>query len=93
MKEFIRYIKSILGIYETGYEYWIRLDKIKIPDDYKRTRIGQKKWRRKMAYWLRAGEFESKIIINKNFDLIDGYSSVKIAQLNGIDKVPAYFAD
>lgn len=93
MKEIIRYIKSLFGKYEIGYEYWVRLDSIIVPTKYKRSRIGRTKWKHKMRYWLRTGEFESPILLHRNFVLADGFSSVKIAYLNGIDKVPVYFAD
>ena len=66
---------------------------IKIPAYFKYTRIREKKWNHKMGYWLRTGEFESKILIDRNFNLVDGYSSMKIAHLKGIDKVPVYFVD
>ena len=38
-------------------------------------------------------ECESKILIDRNFNLVDGYSSMKIAHLKGIEKVPVYFVD
>lgn len=93
MKGLIRFIKKLFGIYETGYEYWINLKDIKIPKEFMLTRIGTKKWNHKMGYWLRTGKFESMILLDKDFNLIDGYSSVKIAYLKGIDKVPVYFVD
>ena len=93
MKNFIRFTKSLFGIYETGYEYWIYTKDIKVPVRYKKTKIGKSKWNHKINYWLRTGEFESPIILHRDFTLADGYSSVKIAYLKGIDKVPAYFVD
>ena len=93
MKGIIRSAKRLFGIYEPGYEYWVRLDKIKVPTMYKRTKVRPEKWKRKMDYWLRTGEFESKILLHKDFTLHDGFSSVKIAYLKGIDKVPVYFVD
>lgn len=93
MKEIIRYIKRLFGKYEIGCEYWVRLDEIIVPTEYKRSRIGENKWNHKMGYWLRTGEFESPILLHRNFVLADGYSSVKIAYLNGIDKVLVYFVD
>ena len=93
MKNTIRYIKSLFGKYETGYEYWVYAKDIKVPKSYKRTKIGTKKWNRKMGYWLRTGEFESKILIDRDFNLVDGFSSMKIAYLKGIEKVPVYFVD
>lgn len=93
MKNIIRFIKRLFGKYETGYEYWVNLKDIKVPLRYKKTKVRKKKWDHKMSYWLKTGKFESPIILHKNFTLADGYSSVKIAYLNGIDKVPVYFVD
>lgn len=93
MKEIIRFMKRLFGVYETGYEYWVYTKDIKVPPEYKRTKIGRDKWIRKMNYWLRTGEFESPILIDRDFNLIDGFSSQKIAYVKGIDKVPVYFVD
>lgn len=93
MKGIIRYAKSLFGKYEPGYEYWIYTKDIKVPIHYKLTKIGTKKWNHKMGYWLRTGKFESDILIDKNFNLVDGFSSMKIAHIKNIDKVPVYFVD
>lgn len=82
-----------MGKYETGYEYWIRLDDIIVPTRYKRSKIGKEKWIHKLDYWRKTGKFESPIILNKDFVLVDGFSSVKIAYLNDVNKVPVYFVD
>ena len=88
-----KFIKDLFGVHDTKSEYWVRLNKIKVPYYYKATRIGLKKWNHKMGYWLRTGEFESKILLHRDFTLADGYSSVKIAYLKDIGKVPVYFID
>ena len=93
MKNFIRYIKRLFGKYDTGYEYWIYAKDIKVPIRYKKTRIREVKWKRKMDHWIRTGEFESPILLHRDFTLADGFSSIKIAYLKGIDKVPVYFVD
>lgn len=93
MREIIRFIKRLFGKYDVGYEYWVRLDSIIVPTRYKRSWIGEEKWKHKMGYWLRTGEFESPILLYRDFVLADGYSSYKIAHLKGIDKVPVYFVD
>lgn len=93
MKEIIRFVKRLFGIYEAGYEYWVNLKDIKVPYTFKKTKIGTVKWNHKIGYWLRTGEFESPIILHRDFTLVDGYSSAKIAHLKGIDKVPVYFVD
>lgn len=93
MKDIIIFIKKLFIKYEPGYEYWVYLRDIKVPIRYKRTKIGAIKWNHKMGHWLRTGEFESPILLHRDFTLADGYSSVKIAYLKEIDKVPAYFVD
>ena len=93
MKEIIRYIKSLFGKYKSGYEYWVYTKDIKVPKYFKLTRIREKKWNHKIGYWLRTGKFESKIIIDRDFNLVDGFSSMKIAHLKNIEKVPVYFVD
>lgn len=93
MKGIIRYIKSIFGKYETDYEYWIHTRDIKVNPGWRKTRIGHDKFRKKMKYWEDTGEFESKIILDRDFNLLDGYSSVRIAEIKGIDKLPVYFVN
>ena len=93
MKKTIRYIKSLFGKYEPGYEYWINTKDIKVNPEWRNTRIGKKKFTRKIRYWYKTGEFESKILLDKDFNLIDGYSSVRIAEIKCIDKVQVYFVD
>lgn len=53
MKGIIRYIKSLFGKYEHGYEYWVYTKDIKVPKYFKFTKVGTKKWNHKMGYWLR----------------------------------------
>lgn len=93
MKEITRLIKKLFRKYEVGYEYWVKLSDIKIPAYYKRTKIGKKKWKHKLNYWRSTGEFESPILLHRDFTLADGFSSAKIAYLNEVDKVPVYFID
>ena len=89
----IRWIKKLLGIYETGYEYWVPTDQIIVTPEFARTRIGTKKWIRKRNYYMRTGRFESQIVLTKDFILVDGYSSYKLAKRYGEDKVPVVFTE
>ena len=93
MKTIIRFIKMLFGKYKTGHEYWVYTKEIKVNPKWRKTRIGNVKFKRKLQYWYCTGEFESKIILDKDFNLLDGYSSVRIAEIKGIEKVPVYFAD
>lgn len=89
----INKIKQALGIYKPGYEYWVSLRDIRISPDFARSWIGKKKWTHKREYYLRTGKFESQIVLNKDFLLVDGYSSYKIAKWLGLEKVPVIFAN
>ena len=89
----IRWVKKLLGIYETGYEYWVPTDQIIITPEFSRTRIETRKWIHKRDYYMRTGKFESQIVLTKDFVLLDGYSSYKLAKRYGEDKVPVVFAE
>lgn len=89
----VRWIKKLFGIYETGYEYWVPINQIIITPDFARTRIGTRKWIHKRNYYLKTGQFESQIVLTKDFVLTDGYSSYKLAQRYGEDKVPVVFTE
>lgn len=93
MKWIVRFIKRLFRKYEPGFEYWVYTKDIKVPERYKENKIGEKKWKRKMGYYLKTGKLESKILLDKDFNLKGGFSSVKIAYLKGIDKVPVYFVN
>lgn len=91
MRAIIRFIKRLFGKYETGYEYWVYISQIHVDPAWRNFRIGKDKFTRKMIYYHKTGEFESKIILDRDFNLIDGYSSFRIAEISGIEKVPVYF--
>lgn len=87
----IGWIKGLFEDYKPGRIYWVHTKDIKVNPQWRKTKIGKKKWRRKIKYWYRTGELESQIILDKDFNLIDGYSSVRIAEVKRIDKVPVWF--
>ena len=91
MKEITRYIKSLFGKYEPGYEYWVYTKDIKVNPEWRKTKIGQRKFGRKLSYWYKTGEFESKILLDRDFNLVDGYSSVRIAEIKNLSMIPVYF--
>lgn len=93
MKGIIKYVKRLFGKYDVGYEYWVDTKEIKVNPEWRLTSIGESKYNRKIKRWHKTGQFESKIILDRNFNLIDGYSSVKIAEENDIDRIPVYFID
>lgn len=44
-------------------------------------------------YFEENGKFESKILLNRDFELVDGYTSYFIAKLKGMKYVDVYFVD
>ena len=95
MKETIRFVKRLFGKYDVGYEYWVRLSDIHITPQFESTRIRKNKYIKKWQFYRRHGYCESKIVLNKDFELVDGYSSYKILKAaEGLDtRVPVYFVD
>ena len=93
IKGIIRFIKRIFGVYETGYEYWVDLKDIKTLPQFEETPPRFKKMGQKWSYYKNTGKFESPIILNRDFELIDGYTSYIIAKKSEMDKVPVYFKD
>ena len=95
MKGIVRFVKRLFGIYETDYEYWVRLGDIHITSQFQSTRIGKNKYIKKWQFYRRHGYCESKIVLNKDFVLLDGYSSFKIYRMaEGLDcKVPVWFVE
>ena len=93
MGNFVRFIKTLFGKYETGYQYWVYLDEIKIPEDFKKTPPKFEKLSKKFDYFMERGELQSKIILTKDFTLVDGYTSVIVAEAYGIEKVPVWFIE
>lgn len=88
----IRGIKQIFGIYETGHEYWVRTDSIKVPINFLIDRYISK-LDENMDHYLDTGEFKSKIYLHRDFTLANGYLSLSVARITGLEKVPVYFVD
>lgn len=88
-----RKIKGYLGKYDIGYKYWINIDDIIIQPDFVERVPKPKKMEQKWKYYRENDKFESPILIDKNFVLVDGYTSYIIAKTEGMSKVPVYFVD
>lgn len=72
-------------------QYWININKITIPEDFELHRPKKNKMFQKRRYFHKYGEFESRIILNQNYRLVDGYTSLLIAKEFDLGKVPVYF--
>lgn len=89
----INKIKGLFGKYESGCEYWVDLKDIDIQIDFLRTHPRHEKMERKWDYYRATGEFESPILLNRDFELVNGYTSYLIAKTENMHKVPVYFVD
>lgn len=85
VKGFIRFAKKLVGVYEPGYEYWVKLSDIHITPQFRWSRIKSAKYKWKWQFYHRNGFCENKIVLNKDFVLLDG---------EGTDcKVPVWFVE
>ena len=73
-------------------EYWIPINDVIITYDFQLTSPRFAKFTWKEREFLQNGTL-GKIILNQEFELVDGYCSYLICKKYGIDKVPVYFVD
>lgn len=93
MNKIIRKIIATLGLRNPGESYKVKLSDIVIPVEFKESPPKFKKMIHKREYFRRNDRFESKIILSRDFLLIDGYTSYLLAKENGMKHVEAYFVD
>lgn len=74
-----------------NYEYWINLSEIIITKEFAEHKPRKIKMSKKYNWYLKHGKFQSPIMLNHDFVLIDGYTSYLIAKEFDIGKVPVYF--
>lgn len=95
IRNYIDRVKVIVGKwfgrYYPHHEYWIDIRRIIISPEFKAQRIGQHKWERKLKFFLRTGQFQSQILLDMDFTLVDGYSTYLIARKFHVGKVPVQF--
>ena len=91
-KLMIKIIAS-LGLHNPGNPYKVKVSDIVIPVEFKATKPRFKKMIQKRKFYRNNDRFESKIVLNKDFLLIDGYTSYIIAKENGMKYVEAYFVN
>ena len=86
-------VKGFLGIDTPGCEYWVDLKDIDIQINFLRYHPRQEKMEQKWKYYRQTVKFESPILLNRNFELVDGYTSYIIAKTENTHKVSVYFVD
>lgn len=93
MNKLTRKIIVALGLHNPGEPYKVKVSDIIIPEEFKATKPRFKKMIQKREFYRKNDRFESKIVLNKDFLLIDGYTSYIIAKENGMKYVEAYFVN
>lgn len=86
-------VKMTIGCYKLSKEYWIDISKIHITDEFFAKKVGWKKMQRKRDYFRNAGKFESKVVLNKDFVLVDGYSTYCLVKEMELGKLAVWFED
>ena len=93
MNKLMRKIIAAFGLHNPGEPYKVKVSDIIIPEEFKATKPGFEKMIQKRKFYRKNNRFESKIVLNKDFLLIDGYTSYIIAKENGMKYVEAYFVN
>ncbi len=93
MNKLMRKIIAALGLHNQGEPYKVKVSDIIIPEEFKATKPRFEKMIQKRKFYRKNNRFESKIVLNKDFLLIDGYTSYIIAKENGMKYVEAYFVN
>lgn len=93
MNKLTRKIIAVLGLHNPGELYKVKVSDIIIPEEFKATKPRFKKMIQKREFYRKNDRFESKIVLNKDFLLIDGYTSYIIAKENGMKYVEVYFVN
>ena len=93
MNKLMRKIIAALGLHNPSEPYTVKVSDIIIPEEFKATKPRFKKMIQKREFYRKNDRFESKIVLNKDFLLIDGYTSYIIAKENGMKYVEAYFVN
>ena len=93
MNKLTRKIIVALGLHNPSESYKVKVSDIIIPEEFKVTKPRFKKMIQKREFYRKNDRFESKIVLNKDFLLIDGYTSYIIAKENGMKHVEAYFVN
>lgn len=93
MKRIIRGIKALFGYYDTGCAYRVKVKDIVISEKFKAFTPRFVKMVQKREYYRKYGVYDSKVFLNKDFVLVDGYTTYLLCVENGEKYVDVYFVD
>lgn len=91
MNKFKKFISK--KFYNIDCEYWVNMKDIKIQEDFEKHKPRISKMKQKENWYINIGSFQSPIVLNRDFVLVNGYTSYLIAEKYNLGKVPVYFVD
>lgn len=83
-------LMTMLFGYKKDTEYWISINDVKIPYCFQRKSPNEFKFNKKLSRFWKYGEL-SKIVLNEDFELVDGYITYLICEKYNMRKIPVYF--
>ncbi len=75
------------GLYIEQKEHYMKLNKIKIKDSFKKRQPKGSKMRERWEYYRDNDRFYSPIVVDQSNYLVDGYTSYLIAKTEGLKEV------
>lgn len=75
------------GLYIEQRQHYMKLNKIKIKDSFKKAEPKGWKMRERWIYYRQMGKLYSPIVVNGRGYLVDGYTSYLIAKEDGLKEV------
>ena len=94
MNKIIKRIKALFGIYETGFEYVININDIHIqPEFFEHPPKFEKLATKYGEYVKNHRRFDKPVVLNRDFELVDGYCTYLLAKQVGMKRLAVYFVD
>lgn len=93
MNKLMRKIIVALGLHNPGEPYKVKVSDIIIPEEFKATHPRFKKMVQKREFYRKNNMYESQVVLNRDFMLLDGYTTYLLCLENGEKYVDVYFID
>lgn len=93
MRKIINKIKWLFNLYKVGLVCSVKVSDIIIPKHFQAVVPRAQKMNKKRAFYKKYDVYESKVILNKDFMLLDGYTTYLLCIENGDKYVDVYFVD
>ena len=65
----------------------IDIDKIRVPDNFKKTLPGDSKIMERYRFYKKTGSFDREILVDEHYNLLDGYTTYLVCRMLGLSKI------